>query len=217
LFEREVILQTEPSFYTKDHVLGKLPVHWNSKLQRFAIDGKLPLYNRWKSYSESTLLILDGCMAGTNGFRLFQYLQFQSTFLLSLREKRSTLPDTYKSLHIRDTDKATKWKDFTPRLEAFCTTDMPIFVAFDTPSVKEKLENLNGKFLFSSSWMPQIVRRNLHYQGITNAQILPDALCDMCLLALGADFLESCPSSGYSQYIRMLRDSPSLLHNLTGL
>jgi hypothetical protein len=210
----------EPPFYTSEHVLNRDLVGWNATDQRFTIGRKVPIFNQMKQYDDSILCVIDGCMAGVNGYALFPYLKFKPHFLQTLRARLEKLPSSYKSLHIRDTDKQTNWEEFLKQVQDYHmkTPNLPLLVCADTPSVKKRLVGEWAQdIIYSDAWMPETVRRNLHYLGITNAEILPDALCDMFLLALGSDFLESCPSSGYSKYIRLLRKNPPLLHKITGL
>ena len=213
LYATNEILDSEPPYYTKEYVLGPKEVKWDHSIQRFAIDKQVPMAILTRSIPSTTLFIIDGCMNGTNGFLLFRNLKFQPSFLHLLKNRRAELPSSYKSLHIRDTDKKTDWHIFAPKVHTYCSTSEPVLLCTDTPSVKRRFLEYSN-IVYSSSWMPPNVSRNLHYQGITNRNVLPDALCDLFLLCLGSDFLESCPSSGYSQFIRLFRNNSHLLHSL---
>jgi len=150
-----------------------------------------------KQYS-ADLLVQERAGGGINSYWLLQHLRPTTLLRETLRERLAGLPKGYVSLHIRNTDLQTDYKNFATSI-AWALRGRDVLVGTDSGEVQSQLPELDigaRAFHFLTDLDPTHKDR-LHDAGTTNEVSNLEMLSDFFALALGDRLYFTFTSQGY--------------------
>lgn len=172
-------------------------------------------FNPTKQYFE-TVLVCYPRGGGMDAIFLLRECSLADQVLQKYNERRSVLPLSYTSLHIRNTDYTSDVSSFLNKIKP---SSEAIFVASDNVSTIELCKTTLGQRVYSFSSIPKGNEgQNIHIDLRTernNEQLNIDSIVDLLLLANGSELHVSLEKSGYSQLALLLYKNKNDLIKLT--
>lgn len=173
----------------------------------------LNVFDKTKTYPETTLLFHDSCGGGLESIEFFKHIQFTIYMYRFFRDQAKNFPKLYNALHIRNTDIKT---DVYPLLETINTTKLPLFIGTDDLSLKKYiLTTYRSTFATSFEAKKDIV--NLHYAD--TKYVLEWALVDLLMMVFSENTIKSSYDkagliihSGFTRLIDGLKTIKAKLH-----
>jgi hypothetical protein len=191
--------------------MNKIEIEWhpgsiyyyNSTL--LTIDLSIP-------YSES-VIIYSACGGGPGIIELMPILSFTSLVTDVYKLRKSQLPASYISVHIRNTDYHSNVDAF---LEKYNTEllGQPIFLASDDKATIDKFRKIYTSDMYSFANIPEHEDgSNIHYHHTTipTCEFNIDCIVDFLLLINGTKIYTSSEQSGYSKNAVELNKKKHLL------
>ena len=148
----------------------------------------------------SVLLVHHNC-GGGRGISALKLLQPTPLLSSLLQDKLRCLKKGYVAVHVRDTDYATDYEEFLPRLKAFVEKHVGVDKLLVTDSKRAVClchETFPGSFIETGATKAE-KRGSLHHSKPNKASDnFTEMLLDLLLLANASEVLQSRPS-GFSQ------------------
>jgi hypothetical protein len=166
------------------------------------------VFDKTRTYPDSTLLLHDSCGGGTDSVKFFKNIGFAEKFKMFFKEKTAGFPLEYNALHIRYTDMKVDADALIKNIHSLGSD--PLFIGTDSLALKTKILS-EFEHTFSSQSITNRVNHNLHY--MTNKEILEVALVDMFIMVFSKNKIEDFyreaqvdNTSGFCQLIDSLKD-----------
>ena len=154
---------------------------------------------------------------------ILSIMTFSNRIKSEFHRRRALLPDTYISVHLRNTD-------YTSNIEAFLDENDEVlvhhdlFIATDHYATLERVRERYGERVYSFASLPHLpdgvnIHESRNAQNLRSTKelqdnFLIDMFTDFLLLAHGSQCLTSNTRSGFSRSVRYLHQLPSLAHSL---
>jgi hypothetical protein len=199
--EADIYFQKATSIYPSltGSILGYKPVYKESHNFCNELDGKTLSFDFQKGY-EHQLLLHHACGGGTSSNSLFNYLTLSDVLKEKIVSLFLKIPKPYCSIHIRNTDLKTNYKEIFRNPFSF----KHIFLATDSKETLEyaKTECYEHKiFNFSTKLSSNDIPIHMHSinnpNSLDRSTINTEAFIDLFLLGLGQQFVALPTQQGY--------------------
>ena len=161
-----------------------------------------------KSYEED-VIIYANCIGGFGIIELLPIIFFKPILKTYIANRLAKLPDNFISLHIRNTDRKSSYKEFIKE-HYDKLHDRKIFVASDNYECIEYIQTIfTNKNVFSFSNIPkELKNKPIHENNsaLNKEEFVLDLISDFFLLCFGKEYYYTCFESGYSKNIQILRE-----------
>ena len=166
-----------------------------------------------KEYTEHIIFYAQST-SGTGILNIFKNIKLYNKLKDTIKKRLSKLPKNYISIHIRNTDSISNLDEFIKKNHS-SFKDNNLFVASDNLNSIKYIQKLY-KNVYTFSNILDIGNKPIHEDNsnLNKEQFVIDCIADIFLLCYGDEYYFSCPESGYSKNVILLRDNIDVLNKL---